>query len=282
MDDANKPFELRPTHPKAGVLLIHGLFESPFSMRDIGNQLYQQDYLVRAILLPGHGTTPSDLLHVTYQEWIKAVRDGMASLQQEIDEIYLIGSSTGASLALYCALQGAKINGMVLISPAIKIYSRWAFMSNWHRVISWAWKRAAWLCITPENDYAKYQSITFNSVFQVYQLANAIQKLSKTHQIHCSSLYVLTTADTTVSPQAIIDYFKKYANPHDKMLIYSSEVSHVGIPISPDNPHYGKQGDHVKVTHPLIKERVTFNPDFNFMMQEIIQFISCAAHHKTT
>ena len=34
---ANSPFELRPTLPtKKGILLIHGLFDSPSTLRDIG------------------------------------------------------------------------------------------------------------------------------------------------------------------------------------------------------------------------------------------------------
>jgi alpha-beta hydrolase superfamily lysophospholipase len=40
------------------LVLVHGLGDSPYSFRDIANHLAEQDYLVRAILLPSHGSLP--------------------------------------------------------------------------------------------------------------------------------------------------------------------------------------------------------------------------------
>ena len=66
------PFELIPNrrrcpraadgrHAKA-ALLLHDLGGTPYEMRDLGRALVEHCYLVRAILLPGHGTVPGDLL----------------------------------------------------------------------------------------------------------------------------------------------------------------------------------------------------------------------------
>src|SRR5438045_615770 len=53
--EANSPFELRPKKfARNGILLIHGLFDSPGLLKDMGQHFYQHDFLVRAILLPGH------------------------------------------------------------------------------------------------------------------------------------------------------------------------------------------------------------------------------------
>src|SRR3990167_5170318 len=50
--EANSPFELRPDNkPTRGALLIHGLLDSPFIMRDIAERFRDQGYLVRSILL---------------------------------------------------------------------------------------------------------------------------------------------------------------------------------------------------------------------------------------
>src|SRR5262249_43499519 len=97
--EANTPFELYPTGSdskklKYGALLVHGLFDCPFSLRDIGLQLQKQGVLCRSILLPGHGTKPSDLLHISYEDWIESVRFGVESLKSEVDQIFLIGYST--------------------------------------------------------------------------------------------------------------------------------------------------------------------------------------------
>src|ERR1700722_12874625 len=47
--EANAPFELRPETKdnKKGVLLIHGLLDSAFQMREIGEHLQSQGFLVR-------------------------------------------------------------------------------------------------------------------------------------------------------------------------------------------------------------------------------------------
>ncbi|MGI9500774.1 MAG: hypothetical protein ACR2P3_12090, partial [Geminicoccaceae bacterium] len=64
------PFELRPTpdggdckgnadaNYDRGILLIHGLNDTPFSMWDLGSRFAKACYLVRGVLLPGHGTVP--------------------------------------------------------------------------------------------------------------------------------------------------------------------------------------------------------------------------------
>lgn len=323
----NSPFELRPDNIKndTGVLLVHGLLETPFMMKDIGKRLYQQGALVRAILLPGHGTVPGDLLSVHYEDWIQAVRYGISTLKNDVKRIYLVGFSTGAALSLHQTLHDAKIEGAILLAPALKIRSNIDFASNWHYIISWFWERAKWLHLDPENDCTKYQSLCFNAVYQVYRLSHLIKKISKTHLSDSRKLYILSKSDITVSAHATIEYFEQYKNPYDRLIAYTHhpsnsndpqiiercpefpdmkvhDLSHIGLTISPQNPHYGLHGDYVNASHPyesdhvvygdfsrlenklcdllyknkLIKsrhERLTFNPDFEFMMKEIEEFI---------
>src|SRR5690606_2204589 len=63
----NTPQEWRPDEQspspgaQRGILLAHGLGDSPFSFSDIGPALARQGFLVRTVLLPGHGTDPADL-----------------------------------------------------------------------------------------------------------------------------------------------------------------------------------------------------------------------------
>lgn len=323
---ANSPFELCPKQSNdRGVLLIHGLLESPVNMKDIGEHFFERGYLVRSIMLPGHCTIPGDLLSTNYEDWIQAVRYGIASLKKDVKKIYLIGFSTGASLALHHVLHHHDIEKAVLIAPAIKIRSYLDFSSNWHRIISWCWERAKWLTIADEVDLMKYQSMPFNAAYQVYRLTRLLKKTSKTHQPKCPLFYIASMADTTISSVAILNYFKKYFHPENQLLLYSSksirlqnknmilrtsiypelhikEISHIGLPISPNNPHYGRRGDYVhasrmetnntiyggfsqlenKFFHFLYKNRLikkmrcrlTFNPDFDFMMEKIISFFS--------
>ena len=47
-----------PSTPSGGVLLLHGMSDSPYSLRALGEELHQQGYWVVGLRLPGHGTLP--------------------------------------------------------------------------------------------------------------------------------------------------------------------------------------------------------------------------------
>ncbi len=332
--EANSPFELVPKEKaKYGALLIHGLLDSPYIMRDIGQHLCAKGLLVRSILLPGHGTVPGALLNTDYTEWLQAVRYGIASLKQTVENIFLVGFSTGASLSLYHAVEEPLISGIIMIAPAIKISSPFAFATNWYRSISWAWNRAKWFYIGKEIDYAKYSSVAFNAVYQVYRLASEVQKISSAKLASYPFFVTLSNEDKIVCSYASTEYFEQNKNPFNRMLMYSGKplhfedkrilvrnslypdlnilnFSHITIPVAPSNPHYGKNGDYPLASRvdknimygafdkidvfyrnllynlklsALQYQRLTYNPDFEFMMNEIEKFIfEKTPHPKTT
>jgi len=117
----NAPQEWRPQGPVRGsVLLVHGLGDSPWSFRDLGPVLAQQGFLVRSVLLPGHGTVPEDMLTVTLEDWQKVVAEQVALLRREASPVFLGGFSTGANLALDYAYDHDDVAGLLLFSPAFR------------------------------------------------------------------------------------------------------------------------------------------------------------------
>jgi esterase/lipase len=333
--EANTPFELKPAHPieaplRYGALLIHGLLDCPFVMRDIANELQSQGLLVRSILLPGHGTTPAALLNVKYQDWLQATHYGIQSLSKEVDKIFLVGFSTGASLALYHSLQTTydNIAALVLLAPAIQI-SPFSCFTNLPPKLRSLSKRFEWLHVTPENDYAKYQSMPFNAAYQVYLLTQQIKRVSDVKFLKHPVFVGITADDKTVSSKATIQYFREHSPKNSRMLVYTNKpnhlqdtrivkrpasypemsianISHVAIPAAPNNLHYGEQGDYARASHieanlqagkPIIYGtfnnftndmfnvlyragiykheymRLTFNPDFDFLILSIKRFI---------
>lgn len=111
----NTPQEWRPVGtPRKGILLIHGLGDSPGSFIDIAPRLARQGFLVRTVLLPGHGTRPADMLNVSVDDWRRVVSEQAQILSREVPELWLGGFSTGANLALEYAMQHQQVNGMLL------------------------------------------------------------------------------------------------------------------------------------------------------------------------
>lgn len=323
--DLNAPYELRPekSNPNCGALLIHGLLDTPFIMHDLGKHLQSNGLMVRSVLLPGHGTVPGALLNIKFQDWIQTVRYGVTSLKKEVDQVFLMGFSTGAILSIYEALENPeKIAGVILLAPAFKINTPLDFITNWHRYISWCLPRTCWANIGLENDYTKYQSLAFNAIYQVYQLAKLIR--SK-RTLACPIFLIATEDDPIVLTTTSLHYFQKTTNPLNQFLLYSSNhphyadkritirnssyqelhiknFSHVALPVSPNNFHYGKKGDYPYASHvdddhdhlycamsepekliynflydrkilKLKHQRLSFNPDFDFLAGEISQFV---------
>ena len=130
------PFELVPErrrcprgadgrHAKA-ALLLHDLGGTPYEMRDIARAFAEDCYLVRAVLLPGHGTVPGrDLLEqVDDPQWVEATRAAVASFEGEAERLVLVGFGLGATLAINHVLSAPPRSdpvpgGLVLLAPAL-------------------------------------------------------------------------------------------------------------------------------------------------------------------
>ena len=156
--NGNAPFELKPAAscPKGrdkpyrrGVLLTHGLTDAPYSMHALASFFQENCFRVMAILLPGHGTQPGDLLDVTWQDWAKAEAYGADKLAAEADEIYLAGFSAGGTLSIYQALRDNRVSGLFLFSPALKITPK-ASLATVHKIYSWLMPSAKWVSIMPD------------------------------------------------------------------------------------------------------------------------------------
>lgn len=135
----NAPQEWRPQglaegmRPAKGILLVHGLGDSPWSFNDIAPELAKRGFLVRTILLPGHGTRPEDMMHVTVEDWRRVVERQAETMRREVGQLYLGGFSTGANLALEYAYQNDDVAGLVLISPGFKVCRSPGSRPRWPR-----------------------------------------------------------------------------------------------------------------------------------------------------
>mgnify|MGYP001555757934 CR=1 FL=1 len=125
----NRTFVLHQDEPVAGAVLLHGLSDSPYSLRSVGQQLHDHGFEVVGLRLPGHGTAPSGLAEVSWHDFVAAVRLAVTSLRARLDAgqpLYLVGYSNGAALAVHYALtvledeQLPAVDGLVLLSPAIQ------------------------------------------------------------------------------------------------------------------------------------------------------------------
>ena len=69
--DWNRTFEIIAENNRGGALLIHGLTDSPYSMRRLARILHEQGISVLCLRMPGHGTVPGALTDVAWEDWIE-------------------------------------------------------------------------------------------------------------------------------------------------------------------------------------------------------------------
>ncbi|NNM80711.1 MAG: hypothetical protein HKM01_09740, partial [Gallionella sp.] len=278
----NMPFALKPrvadgiSKPyRRGILLTHGLTDSPYFMRHLANFFAEQGFLVLAILLPGHGTQPGDLLDVEWREWAQAVAYGTECLAREADEVYLGGLSTGATLSVYQSMKDARVRGLFLFSPALKITRRAAY-AKMHKLYSWFRPAAKWVTIQPDADCYKYESFPKNGAAQMHALTHAVQTLSRGKSLDTPIFAVASADDATVHATATLDFMARTRHPASKLVWYGTTTpdlpddfpahrlkyvhsayperrilssAHTAILLPAADAHYGVHGDYANCAH---------------------------------
>jgi hypothetical protein len=81
--------------PRGIAILIHGLSDTAFAMRDLAATFSKQCFEARVLLLPGHGTRPADLMAVDHRDWLSHV--GAALKQARSDSSFVVLAWRSAS-----------------------------------------------------------------------------------------------------------------------------------------------------------------------------------------
>ena len=247
--NGNRTFELSTDAPKAGVLLLHGMSDSPYSLRSLGLRLHSAGAWVIGLRLPGHGTVPSGLLQMKWEDMAAAVQLAMRHLSTKVGDrpIYIVGYSNGGALAVHYVLSGMEdstlpqISGMVLISPSIGV-TPIAALAKWQAKLGrfLGLKKLEWNSILPEYDPFKYNSFAVNAGEQVYRITNEIRSriksLGSTGKLNRFPpvLAFQSIVDATVSTHAVVDgLFAKLPVGGHELVLFDinrlSEVEHILI-----------------------------------------------------
>ena len=216
----NHSFELSGPEPVAGVLLLHGMSDSPYSLRRLGERLSASGARVLGLRVPGHGTAPSGLVHVQWEDMAAAVKLAMRHLREKLGgrPLYVVGYSNGGALAMHYALSTLgddslpAVSGVVLISPEIGV-TELAALAIWQARLGrlLGLPKLAWQSVLPEYDPFKYNSFAVNAANQAYRLTTEIQN-QITERMQAGTLSQMppimafqSVVDATVRAPALIE-----------------------------------------------------------------------------
>lgn len=341
--EMRSPFEISESpscpqdSPRTGYLLLHGLTDSPYLLTAVARSLAGRSpcAVVRSVLLPGHGTVPGDSLDVHRNEWRDITRYGVNSFQGRVDELYLVGYSAGATLAVEYADQHrdeSLLAGLLLLSPAFGFPDASVSLSPYLRWFT------RWLEPQQEQDATKYETLAINAGAEFYLLVQEMN-LSAMPALNLPVFMVISGADSTVDVAAAEQFFCEKVTEGQRQLVWYTSISdgdlptlgcsgtnvepvsderyrlvslsHVGLTMPSDDPHYGADAGYRQCLHysentermlvcknddigtvygerslldeglfeGMLMRRTTFNPVFAEMMAQVDCFFSATCEH---
>lgn len=216
----NRTFVFDAAQPRGSALLLHGLSDSPYSLRAVGEQLRAAGFYVVGLRIPGHGTMPGALARATWRDWREAVRVGArdAAAHSGGGPFVIVGYSNGATLAVDYALEAleraedAAPTRLILFSPALGV-SRAAAFARFQRWLARlpGLHKLGWTDVLPEYDPYKYNSFPIEAGEQIYALTTDVHRRIAAH-LERGTLHELppvlafqSVVDATIPPASVMD-----------------------------------------------------------------------------
>ena len=264
------PFRMLPDRgckkdaPRGIAILIHGLSDTAFAMRDLAATLSKQCFEARALLLPGHGTRPADLMAVDHRDWLSHVEAALKQARTESSFVVVAGFSLGAALALTAAAQSpGQVDAVIGFAPAYRIRSN--FLA---RQASWIAAFRPWLDLGPREDFARYGAMPTRGIASTMAVLGTLEaRMRQRGAIQTPWLVVQSEDDEVVDVAWNRQFFANHVgDARSQLLNYFSTppaqtesdrlvwlpaadpslrvvgISHLAVHISPENAHYGESG----------------------------------------
>ena len=254
---------------KRGVILIHGLWSTPYETRYLADLLASECFHTRSILLQGHGTKMKDLSKIKYRDWLSLIDWNIEEFKKEVEEVYLLGFSVGASLSVHAAFKRDDIKGLFIFSPALAL-PWYSFILPVASIFTNVMKKRR------EDDFYRYRSADVNGPVQNYYLNGKTKDLLKKGKLNIPTLSFLFTGDRrALDPLEVQKFLTRNFTNLKSVLYYDIEEkdslqkfgkdaefvmssfpnqkiygqSHLSLIVPPYDPYYGKNGVYKDCEH---------------------------------
>lgn len=229
-----EPLDLGPNDAHVAVLLVHGFIGATSNFGELPKRLADAGYRVRAIRLPGHGTTPFELRETQPSDLLSAVLVELRELDREHDQVFIVGHSMGGAISTLAAAT-RELDGLVLAAPYFRVSYEWYYglrPETWTTLTAWAvhWIYKGDGFIRVNRPEAKDHILSYRWVpTEATQAADEFAALARDpgvlEQITCPVLLLHSPDDFAASPRAAERAFQQMASD-DKTLIWMENSDH--------------------------------------------------------
>ncbi|MGC8846681.1 MAG: alpha/beta hydrolase, partial [Candidatus Hydrogenedens sp.] len=225
--DANmgRPFFHHVVGSRIGIVLSHGYLSAPMEIRALADYLYRQGYSVYGVRLKGHGTSPLDLAHSSYEDWYSALNRGIACVRARCEKVFLCGFSAGGCLVLSASANKQKhIEGVISISAPLKLQNYAINLVPTISTLNLVLKKfggSGWELFDhhPENPHINYQKNPLAGLQQLRLLMEKTEELLP--QITIPALIIQGSNDTTVNPDSANIIFHSISSEQKKLVLFN-------------------------------------------------------------
>ncbi len=229
-----EPLDAGPSDAEVAVLLVHGFIGAASNFGELPERLADAGYRVRAIRLPGHGTTPFELRETPASEMLDAVLRELRGLKQQHNHVFIVGHSMGGTLSTLAA-STEELDGLILAAPYFRVSYQWYYvlrpetattLTAW--AVRWVYKGDGFIRVNrPEakDDILSYRWVPTEGTQTADQLAARARDPELLKQITCPVLLLHSPDDFAASPRAAEQAFTQMAT-EDKTFIWMENSDH--------------------------------------------------------
>lgn len=183
-----------------GILLFHGFTATTAEVRLLGRFLHEHGYTVSGPLLPGHGTTPEEMNHCRWQDWVAAAEAAYRQLASRCERVFIGGESMGAAISLYLASEYPEACGILTYAPGILFPPSRMWMARLLSLFVTIRKKPQGPPTAVDSRWKGYGVNPLHAVLELDRLQSETRK--RLPRIHQPLLIVQGRLDRTIDPRS--------------------------------------------------------------------------------
>jgi len=219
--------DLGPRDADTAVILVHGFVGGSNNFNELPQRLADAGYRVRALRLPGHGTSPFDFERTPPADMLNFIIDQVRSLKEQHRRVFLVGHSMGGALSVLAATT-TDVDGIVLAAPYFRVTHRWFYLlpvETWNSLTGWAihwvYKGDAFIQVNRtevKHSILSYRYIPSACTAAIQSIAARARDPEVLSMVDCPVLVLEGVQDLAASPAAIEKAFTSIAATDKKLV----------------------------------------------------------------